>query len=307
MKQIFLNLNEGRLKTGWRLLVFIITFWLFAATIFLVKPIFGSISNREFLENYTILIVSILAISASISVFLIRNYIDKKTVVSLGLKLNKQSVKDLLFGFVLSGAMAALFFFTLLAFNLIEFNQIHFETSIHFELDNQGLSKLIKTFSTVTLLIVFVEHVLVGYWEELVFRGYVFQNLVEGIGIKLSILISCLTYGLIHAFNPNAGVVSILIIILFGYLRIYGYLSTRMLWLSIGMHVGWNFFQGPIFGFAASGNRKASLINHTLMSHKNWLTGGEFGPEGSVIIIPIILITILVMKKYVSSRSISEL
>ena len=154
----------------------------------------------------------------------------------------------------------------------------------------------IVTFGSMGLML--LEHILVGYWEELVFRGYLFQNIVEGLGIITAVIVSCLLYGLIHYANPNATVLSSIIIIGFGFLRIYGYLSTKMLWLSMGMHIGWNFFQGPIFGFAASGHKKATLIQHSFLSDRQYLTGGEFGPEGSVIILPILILTIFVMKWY---------
>ena len=88
------------------------------------------------------------------------------------------------------------------------------------------------------------------------------------------------------------------IIVLFGFLRIYGDTLTKMLWLSMGMHIGWNFFQGPVFGFAASGHRKASVVDITIISNNDWLTGGEFGPEGSVLIIPIIFLALFAMRVY---------
>ncbi len=75
-------------------------------------------------------------------------------------------------------------------------------------------------------------------------------------------------------------------------------MSTKMLWLSIGMHIGWNFFQGPIFGFSVSGHKKISLLKHISTSDKEYITGGEFGPEGSILIIPIIVLTLIVMRWY---------
>ena len=125
--------------------------------------------------------------------------------------------------------------------------------------------------------------------------------MIDGIGLKVSVVISCLIYGLIHYMNPNAGVLSSLIIVLFGFMRIYGYLSTKMLWLSIGMHIGWNFFQGPIFGFGASGHQTATLIDQTSTS-QDWLSGGAFGPEGSIFIIPIIFLALFIMRWYSKDR-----
>jgi len=95
--------------------------------------------------------------------------------------------------------------------------------------------------------------------------------------------------------KPSATILSALIIVVFGFLRIYGYLVTKMLWLSMGMHIGWNFFQGSIFGFSASGHKHANFLDITIKD-PSWLSGGEFGPEGSILILPVILLALFVMK-----------
>jgi hypothetical protein len=67
------------------------------------------------------------------------------------------------------------------------------------------------------------------------------------------------------------------IIAVFGYLRIYGYLTTGQLWLSIGMHTGWNFFQATVFGFAASGHAEEWLLFTHESKAAKWLydSGGS--------------------------------
>ncbi|MBN3519705.1 CPBP family intramembrane metalloprotease [Algoriphagus lutimaris] len=298
MKNPFSNSKEGRLRAGWRIFIFLLLFWGFASIIFLIKPLFGEIGKREFLQNYSLIIVAILAFGATASVFISRKYLDKKSLVSLGIIINKRTIQDIFFGFLLSGLMVSIFFVLLYTFNLVEFNGLNFGDGQNISNDSFTFVNFMSIISIGSLSLLLLEHILVGYWEELVFRGYILQNMIEGMGFKLAIIISCLLYGIIHAANPNAGILSSLIIVLFGYLRIYGYLSTKMLWLSMGMHMGWNFFQGPIFGFAASGHKKATLMDLTITSNIDWLTGGEFGPEGSVIVIPIILIALFIMNWY---------
>lgn len=298
MTSIFLNARESRLKTGWRLLIFLCVFWICASLIFLIKPLLGDIGKKEFLQDYSLLIVTILAFAATLSIYFARKHLDKKTFTSLGLKMNKRTFQDIIFGFLLSGLMAGLFFMILISCNLIEYNGIHIGASDLSTTDGFNFVRYMKVISIGSLLLLLLEHILVGYWEEIFFRGYLFQNMIDGLGLKIAIIISCILYGLIHAMNPNAGILSSLIILLFGFLRIYGYLSTKLLWLSIGMHIGWNFFQGPIFGFAASGHQKATLLNSTFISEKDWLTGGAFGPEGSIIIIPILMLALWIMRWY---------
>ena len=298
MKNIFFNSSEQRLRSGWRIVIFIFLFWAFASLIFLIKPLLGDITKREYIQNYSLIIVSILALGASIAVPLARKILDKRSFVSLGLTVNKKSFQDILFGFFLSGLMATLFFTLMLVLGFVEFNGFNFSNSKVSTEPSFNFVQFMSVISVGSMLLLLLEHIFVGYWEELVFRGYLLQNLSDGLGIKTAIVISCIIYGLIHSTNPNASLLSSAIIVVFGFLRIFGYLATKMLWLSIGMHIGWNFFQGPIFGFAASGHKKATLINQTITSNQEYLTGGEFGPEGSLLIIPILILALLVMQWY---------
>lgn len=296
MRNIFKNTEEQRLKAGWRILLFIVIFYLFSALVFLVRPLLGDISKSEYVKNYGLIIVAILALAASLAVFISRKYLDKKSFISLGLQWNIGAVKDLIFGFVLSGAMAGLFFTALLIFGLLEFTGINFQLSSSTEPFNFIQFMSMMTMGSLSLML--LETILVGYWEELAFRGYLFQNLIEGLGLTTAVILSCILYGIIHCMNPNATLLSSTIIVAFGFLRIYGYLGTKLLWLSMGMHIGWNFFQGPIFGFAASGHKSATLLQHDFLSEKQFLTGGDFGPEGSVLIIPVLLLALWLMRWY---------
>jgi hypothetical protein len=195
-------------------------------------------------------------------------------------------VKDLIFGFFLSGAMAACVLSLMLAAGVIE--------SLRFNWGQGGMTIL-------ALLAALLPTLFIGYWEELVNRGYLFQNMREGMGIVVAVIASCVLYGVLHAANPNASWLSSAIIVGFGLLRLYGYLATGFLWLSIGMHIGWNFFQGPVFGFAASGQLEAN----TLISHEHtgtvWLSGGDFGPEASLLILPVLGLAFIAM--YLWARS----
>ena len=298
MKNIFINSNERRLRAGWRILIFLFTFLAFSMIIFLLRPLLGEITKKEFVQDYSLIIVSVLALGASVTVPLARKFLDKRSFVSLGLKVNKKSLQDIVFGFFLSGFMAALFFIVMIGLGLVEFNGFNFGNSNTLTESSFNFVQFMSVVSIGSVLLLFLEYILVGYWEELVFRGYLLQNMSDGLGIKTAIVISCIIYGLIHAANPNASLLSSSIIVLFGYLRIFGYLATKMLWLSIGMHIGWNFFQGPVFGFAASGHKKAVVINQTIISDQEYLTGGEFGPEGSILIIPILILALFVMRWY---------
>jgi membrane protease YdiL (CAAX protease family) len=266
--------DDGRLRAGWRIAAFLAIFYAIALPL-----LFGLRAMLEFSKSSPMVIV-IIALAAVPAVYIARRWIDQKSFVSLGLKWSWRSVADVLFGFLLSGIMAGTVFAAMIWLGYVGNVQVA----------TTGLA--IASMLAGPLFIM----ALVGLWEELVFRGYILQNMAEGMGMRTAIILSCLLYGLVHSLNPNAGLLSTAIIVMFAYLRIYGYLGTGQLWLSIGMHTGWNFFQATVFGFAASGHAEdKTLITHDAQA-PDWLSGGDFGPEASVLMIPIVLAALLAMR-----------
>ncbi len=76
--KIFISSEEKRLKAGWRILLFLFIFFSFSSLIFVVRPLLGDITKREFLENYSLIIVTILAFGATLSTFLSRKFMGQK-------------------------------------------------------------------------------------------------------------------------------------------------------------------------------------------------------------------------------------
>lgn len=138
--------------------------------------------------------------------------------------------------------------------------------------------------------------ILAAVGEELAFRGSLFRILEESFGTATALALSAALFGLLHALNPGATVVSTLAIALeAGVLLAAAYALTRNLWFPIGLHLGWNFTEGGIFGVSVSGGSapqgtfSVSLHGHTL------LTGGKFGPEASLIAIAVCLAAAVVL------------
>jgi len=126
--------------------------------------------------------------------------------------------------------------------------------------------------------------------EEIVFRGIVFRLLEDCTGTAVALCLSAAAFGLVHAGNQGATWVSTLAIALeSGAMLGLVYAATRSLWLPIGLHFGWNFTEGGIFGAAVSGGHNTGLIVAPL-SGPPVLTGGEFGPEASIVAMAISLI-----------------
>jgi hypothetical protein len=138
--------------------------------------------------------------------------------------------------------------------------------------------------------------------EELMFRGYPFQQLERGIGAIRAVIVFSVIYGVLHLLNPAAGRWGIANTILIGILLSVAYLRTRALWLPWGIHFGWNTTLGFLFGLPVSGFRFFNVVRHTDATGPTWLTGGSYGVEASatgtvVIALGLLLVSVLPLKK----------
>ncbi len=125
--------------------------------------------------------------------------------------------------------------------------------------------------------------VMPGITEEIVSRGILFRLTEEGLGTWIALIVSALFFGFMHAGNPGAtGWSSIAISIEAGLLFGLLYHVTRSLWWCIGLHAGWNFVQGAVFGIPVSGIGVDGLLESQLQG-PDWLDGGGFGAEASVL------------------------
>jgi len=149
--------------------------------------------------------------------------------------------------------------------------------AIHWQLGMFAVAPLIAGIETMAV---------VAIAEELLFRGFIFQRLVDGLGAWPAQLIVGGLFLLTHLNNPGmtgatrfwAGINIFLASVLFG----LAFLRTRSLAMPIGLHFMANVTQGPILGFGVSGNGEAGLLKPTFSGAPQWLTGGAFGLEASL-------------------------
>jgi membrane protease YdiL (CAAX protease family) len=124
-----------------------------------------------------------------------------------------------------------------------------------------------------------------GVVEEVLFRLVVLRLLWRAFGPWPALALSALLFGLLHLHNPNASLFAgIAIAVEAGIMLAAFYILTGRLWVSIGVHAGWNFTQGWVFGAAVSGTNDffgGPLSLHPVAGSPQWLSGGAFGPEAS--------------------------
>ena len=119
--------------------------------------------------------------------------------------------------------------------------------------------------------------------EELIFRGYPFQRLVEAVGAVAAVGLCSALFGAVHLGNPHHTWISTLNTALVGIPLAVAYLRTRLLWLPIGIHFAWNFVQGFGLGLPVSGIQFPYSLLRAEVSGGRLLTGGDYGPEGSLL------------------------
>jgi len=118
--------------------------------------------------------------------------------------------------------------------------------------------------------------------EELMFRGYPFQRLVEAIGPAGAIFVFSLLFGLVHILNPGSSLWGLVNTVVIGVLLAVAYLRTRALWFPWGLHFAWNATLGLLLGLPVSGIRLFNVFLHADASGPRWLTGGTYGIEASL-------------------------
>lgn len=143
--------------------------------------------------------------------------------------------------------------------------------------------------------------VLAALVEEVAFRGYAFQRLIEAIGPALATLLMAVLFALRHLENPDATAASTLVTVFAGWLLAIAYLRTRALWLPWGLHFAWNATMGLLFGLPISGIHVFSPVIEANARGPFWMTGGAYGPEGGFLALPVLLVGIVILFKVTRS------
>lgn len=300
LNRIFLSPDEPRLRAGWRLLLhtFLLLFifaclGIMAAMFLLAGGLIADPSSSDLLTSLTpeFLLLGALGetIAITAAVFLVRRFLDKQSMESLGLKLSKQTSMDILTGIGITLLQMAAIYLVMSWLGWITFEGFAWEFD--------PISLVLKN-----TLIFFAVFVFVGWHEELLSRGYHLQTIASGLNLFWGVMISSAVFGLLHLANPNANWVSTAGIFLAGIFFAYGYIRTKQLWLPMGMHLGWNFFEGIVLGFPVSGLSMYPLARIQVHGPALW-TGGAFGPEAGLIVVPALLWGTILIYLYTANQT----
>lgn len=282
LKRVFLSPDKARLRAGWRLLIQT-GLLVFLSFFFGLLAILLEVNLPEFKLNLTISqIIEMLAIT--LSVFLARRLLDRQAIVSLGLNLHRRALLDATIGISITFVIFSFIYAIMSLVGWIRFESFAWQETPLLQIAEE-------------ICLAFLLFILVGWKEELLSRGYHLQTIASGLNLTWGIILSSAVFGLLHLGNPNATWVSAAGIFFAGLFMAYGYIRTKQLWLPIGLHIGWNFFEGPVFGFPVSGLETFHLMNLHVSGPELW-TGGAFGPEAGLIILPALALGVSLIYLY---------
>lgn len=211
-----------------------------------------------------------------LTVFRWTRKVEKRPIRTLGFY-RENCLSDFLKGF---GLGLALFLLTLLG--LVSLGQYRFE-SIH-----------LNPYSLAFIIFTIPFWILQGIAEEVVSRAWLLPQLASRTNLKLAVLISSLFFTLLHMGNSGLTPLSLVNLFLFGVAMSLYLLKTDTVWGIAGIHGAWNFAQGNLFGVLVSGQSSGtSIMKFTPQGNQDWLSGGSFGIEGSIMTSLVLLLLIV--------------
>jgi membrane protease YdiL (CAAX protease family) len=239
---------------------------------------FSGSSSRDL--NFILLTLFTSFFVSVLLVVIFRKFIDRKSVSSLGFNYQNH-LTDAIVGFlipvIILGSVSLILYFN----RNLQWTDIQFDSG-------QFLNGLLLM-------------IIIAVGEEMVFRGYILNNLMQSLNRWLALTISAALFSLMHSNNPAVDIVAMMNLFIGGLLLGINYIFTKNLWFSILLHTLWNFLQGPVLGFAVSGVHLESILQPELKGNV-LLTGGDFGLEASLLTGMVLIIAVLILYLLYQSR-----
>jgi len=134
---------------------------------------------------------------------------------------------------------------------------------------------------------------LIGFFEEFTFRGYLQHAFQQGMGFWPAAILASTIFGALHLHNVGEDWAGALMAGLFAILACLTLRRTGSIWLAIGMHAGYDFGETFLFSVPDSGVPPSHSLLHSTLHGPSWLTGGAVGPEGSIFALVMLVLAIV--------------
>ncbi len=296
LKTIFIN-DEGELRCGWRVVVFLLIFaialQLIGGLVFLLSVFIPAFRNlltspdnsinagwAEVLQFGLINTVSLLAVLIANGIC--ARWLERRSFASTGFQFHKGWLKDSALGFAL-GAVTLTIAVGIAAASGATF----------FTLKTSDFAALAPSFFFFSIFFL-----LAAANEEALVRGFAFQALEHNLGAVVAISFTSAIFGLLHLKNEDVTLFSTFNTILAGVWLGIAYLMTHSLWLATALHFSWNFVMASVFGLPVSGIKLFKYFAWLDGTSTNrWISGADYGPEGgAAATLALIICTLFIWK-----------
>lgn len=269
--KLFLN-NDLQLRSGWWVLIFILVL----ASILMPALLIAQQNGADVSIGLQALIIALTSV--------ICQMLSRKPLAELLGRINGRWFKELCLGGLVG---SALMLFPALILNIFGW--------VTWQVSPSGFAAFLSSIS------LFIG---VAVAEELLFRGFIFQRLLSGIGHWPAQLILSGFFLLTHMNNPGmTGSIRILAsanIFLASILFGISYIHSRRLAMPLGMHFMTNLIQGGVLGFGVSGTDQSGILIPIFAEVPVWVTGGQFGLEASIFGLFFIVVALILLYQWKS-------
>jgi uncharacterized protein len=270
---------------GWlRVLIFVVFFLIVLMTGMAIlifgfhKGDFSSSGIQSLAKDGNLWTMTLIFFVLSVSItFAFRHWIDRKSFISLGLDIVGRW-REAVAGSTLAVFIISAVSLLLKATGSLKWTEIIFDPRI--------------------LFLSFGSAVLISFSEELIFRGYILNNLLGSFSKWIALLISAILFMIFHW--TSLGFFSLANSLVLGLILGLNYIYTRNLWFSICFHISWNFMIGPILGF--SGDESFQTLLQTELNGDENITGGANGLQGSVLLLSVSLISLTALYLFLQKK-----
>jgi len=213
-----------------------------------------------------VIMYGVLGVAFVLAILVVARFVERRRADEVGLGVHR-SLRECLLGYVAGAALISLVILVL-------------AVPGWFRVGDVMAGEDVLLFAA----LLFTMMLLVGFFEEFMFRGVIFRHLEELLGSIPAIALSGVAFGFIHHRNPNATLTSsVAISIEAGILLALVYMATRRIWAVAGLHGAWNFTMGNVWGLPVSGVDVPGIIFDGRTEGPGLLTGGSFGPEAGLV------------------------
>ena len=281
----FLN-DKNEVRSGWKFAIYIVFFLILWVATGVALSFFVARADNIMDNQLGLLALNEVAlfVPAVLAMLITVHLVDHRPLRTFGIGFIPGWPRQLLSGIALSAAMLAILLAGCKLVGIVD---------IQWTGGRASASTLLSTLSVLLLA---------ALNEELVFRGFPLQVLMDGMGEWPGMVALSALFGAMHLSNPNSSILGTLNTVLAGILLSLAYVRTRSLWLPYAIHVGWNVGLGFILGFALSGLDIASLWT-TRVTGSDTILGGGYGPEGGLLATLIFGLSAAIVYKYGSVNS----